>query len=85
MAAIRTSSSHTIRWVPTNEQVADGLTKRTLSLRNSLRFWCDIPVVKLMADGENAVSGRKQMAALRKKNRAGNEGGEVDAEQQQQR
>ena len=70
VAAIRTSSSHTIRLVPTNEQVADGLIKRNPAFLNELRLWCENPVVKLMADGENAVSGRKQEAALRKEAQA---------------
>ena len=54
----------------TNEQVADGLTKSNPALRNELRLWCENPVVKLMADGEDAVSGRKQKAALRKEAQA---------------
>ena len=36
-----------LRWLPTEEMVADGLTKRSKVLRDRLRMWMSDPIVNL--------------------------------------
>jgi hypothetical protein len=47
VAAIKEASTD-IRWVPTDKMVADGLTKRSLPLRNELRRFLNHPELALV-------------------------------------
>ena len=46
VAALR-QTCRSLRWVPSEQQLADALTKRSRPLRDSFREWMSNPTVKL--------------------------------------
>ena len=70
VASLR-QNCRSLRWVPTEEQKADALTKRSNSLRDSFRKWAMQPVValtdaKTAEEGEDNAKWKAQVSANKK-------------------
>jgi len=57
ITALRETASHSMRWVPTDHMLADGLTKRDHKLRNGLRLFMNAPTVSLKEQLPDDKSG----------------------------
>ena len=60
VAALR-QSCRSLRWVPTEQQRADALTKRSASLRDAFRRWAQQPII-VLTDAKSAEHGADNAA-----------------------